>query len=85
MAISVPNGLSSIPALNGFAVTPSDSVDLAAASRGIYVGVSGNVKVTTLNGDAVTFVGLAAGIIHPIAASRVWSTGTAATSIVAVY
>jgi hypothetical protein len=72
------------PAINASAVTPSDSTDLTDTSRGLYVGVSGDVKVTMAGGAAVTFVGLAAGVIHPIRASRVWSTGTTATSIIAI-
>lgn len=75
-----------VPAANAVAVTPHDTNELAVYSRGLYVGVSGNVAVI-LAGDssAVTFVGLAAGIIHPIRAKVVKSTGTTATSIVAVY
>lgn len=74
------------PGITFAAVTPNDSTDLpAGASRGLYVGVSGNVKINDVNGAAVVFVGLAAGIIHPIRAHRVWNTGTDATSIVAVY
>lgn len=74
-----------IPAQNAVAVTPHDTNELTVYSRGLYVGVSGNVAVI-LAGDssAVTFVGLAAGIIHPIRAKVVLSTGTTATSIVAV-
>ena len=73
------------PALNGFAVTPSDSADLANVARGVYVGATGNLRVTTINGDVVTFTALAAGVIHPISARRIHSTGTTATSIIAVY
>lgn len=73
------------PCANAAAVTAHDTNELAHYSRGLYVGVAGNVKVTTVGGDAVTFVGLAAGVIHPIRAKIVWSTGTAATSIVAVW
>jgi hypothetical protein len=73
------------PATHAFAVTPDNSNDLAIFTRGIYVGVSGNVKVDTTEGDTVTFVGLAAGIIHPIAVRRVYATLTTATSIVGVY
>jgi hypothetical protein len=73
------------PATNAFAVTPHDTNELASHTRGIYVGVTGNVKVTTINGDAVTFVGLASGVIHPIMAKIIWSAGTTATSIVGVY
>lgn len=73
------------PAEHAVAITTSDSVDLANATRGLYVGVSGDVKVNTVGGDTVTFVGLAAGIIHPIRATRVYLTGTDAVNIVGVY
>ena len=73
------------PAVNAFAVTPHDTNELTSHTRGIYVGVTGNVKITTINGDAVTFVGLASGVIHPIMAKIIWSAGTTATSIVGVY
>lgn len=73
------------PVSSGFAVTPADDADLPYATRGIYVGVSGDVKVDLAGGDTVTFVGLAAGMIHPIRAKRVYDTGTDAESIVGVY
>lgn len=73
------------PVENMFAVTPSDSVDLAYASRGIYVGVSGDVQLKTINDDVITLVGLAAGVWHPIRARRIYSTSTTATDIVAGY
>lgn len=73
-------------ATGAVAVTPSDTVDLArGATKGIYLGGGGNVKVDLANGDSVTFTGLAGGVIHPISAKRVWATGTTATSILAVY
>lgn len=53
-----------------------------AAFKGIYVGVSGNVAVTGLDDVDTTFVGLAAGVIHPIGGKAVLNTGTTATSIV---
>jgi len=77
-------GLTS-PAENGASVTPSDSVDLTNFTRGVYVGVSGDLKVDLVTGDTVTFVGLAGGVIHPIRARRIHATGTTATSIVGVY
>ena len=73
------------PAEGGSAITPNDSADLATSTRGLYVGASGDVKVTLVGGDTVTFTGLAAGIIHPLRAERVFATGTTATSIVGVY
>lgn len=82
--MSIPQ-LDSRPAQAAFAVTPHDSTNFTTAARGIYVGVSGNVVAVMLNGDVVTFVGLAAGVIHPIACVRINSTSTDATSIVGVY
>ncbi len=71
------------PAGKAAAVTPSDATVLEP-TRGLYCGVSGDVKVTMLDGTAVTFVGLAAGVVHPLVVTMVWSTGTDATSIVAL-
>ena len=67
-----------------FAITPHNTNDLAVPTRGIYVGVSGDVKVD-IGGVAITLVGLAAGMIHPLQVTRVYATGTTATSIVGVY
>lgn len=66
------------------AVTPSDSVNLTTPAV-IFVGVAGAVKVTTAQGSAVTFIGVLAGSCLPVQVLRVWSTGTTATSMVAVY
>lgn len=73
------------PAKGAAAITPSDTTDLTTVTRGLYVGVSGNVKVDMADGTTVTFTGLASGIIHPISAVRVYATGTTATNILAVY
>lgn len=67
-------------------VTPSDTVNLAlGACRGIWVGVAGDVKVTTPRGNEVTYPAVVAGLAHPIKAVRIWSTGTTATTILALY
>ena len=67
-------------------VTPNDTVDLAIApTKGLYVGVSGNIAVIMADDTEVTIVALAEGMIHPISVKRVKSTGTTATSILAVY
>ena len=74
----------SSPAEDGLAVTPSDDNDLETATRGINVAASGAVKLTTVNGtDLVVYI--AAGTVFPIRAQRIWSTGTAATGIVALF
>lgn len=66
------------------AVTPSDTVNLATPSV-IYVGVGGNVKVTTASGDVVTFTGVLGGTVIPVQVARVWSGSTTATSMLAIY
>jgi threonine/homoserine efflux transporter RhtA len=74
------------PATKGFAVTPSDTVNLAAGiCRAIYVGVGGNVVVVHGDDTTVTYTSLAAGVVHPIMAKRINNTNTTATSIVALY
>lgn len=72
------------PATDAISITPSDSTDLSKAVRGIYVGATGNVKVDMIDGSTVTFTALAAGVIHPLAVSRVYATGTTASNIVGV-
>lgn len=66
------------------AITKSDSTNLAYPSV-VYVGGTGNVKVTTAQGSTVTFVGVPAGAVIPVQVIRVWSTDTTATSMVAIY
>lgn len=71
-------------------VTPSDTANLTMPSgsnytKGIYVGVAGDLKVRMTNGADITFTNIAAGIFQPISVLRVFSTGTTATNIVAVY
>lgn len=71
-------------------VTPSDTVSITFPSgthysKGIYVGVTGNLVAVMADGTVVTFTSLAAGVIHPISAKRVNATSTTATGILAVY
>lgn len=76
-------GLTS-PADTAEAVTPSDSVDLTNVSRALWVGGAGNISVIMGNGATVLFSGIAAGTLLPIRVSRVKSTSTTATLIVAI-
>lgn len=65
-------------------VTPADGTDLAYISRWLIIGVAGNIKVTPPLGAAAVTIAVPAGLL-PIQAARVWSTGTTATGIVALY
>lgn len=62
--------------------TPSTDLFESGVSKGIYVGVSGDVKVDAPTGGAVTYVGLAAGVFHSIPCTKVYQTGTDATDII---
>lgn len=72
----------SSPAFSSIAVTPSDSTILPE-TRALYIGNGGNVAVTTRAGDS-TFVNVVGGTILPVACTKVLSTGTTATSILAL-
>ena len=52
---------------------------------GIYVGTGGDVKVTTVGGTDVTFAGVPGGTILPLGITKIWSTGTTASSIVGFF
>lgn len=72
------------PAFGAFAVTKSDSTTLAGV-RALYVGGAGDVAVMPLGSTvAVTLVGVPAGSVLPIRVTKVMSTNTTATSIVAL-
>jgi hypothetical protein len=72
-----------VPISNAAAVTPSDSADLEVTSRQLHIGTGGNLKVTLVGGDTVTYYNLASGQDFARRVSRVWSTGTTCSNIVA--
>ena len=81
------------PAVTAVAVTPHDTNDLAeqtiqgdtvVAARALYIGTAGALRVNTILGDTVTFGNVGVGIL-PLMVTRVFSTGTVATNIVALY
>ncbi|MCA3716897.1 MAG: hypothetical protein IM674_01455 [Brevundimonas sp.] len=75
----------SAPARRAEAVTPSDTVDLSAVAKSLYVGGPGDVRVQPAGGGAaVTLSAHPIGYL-PVQVSRVLATGTTATSIVALF
>lgn len=77
------SGLDS-PARNAAPVTPDDNSDLPVAARSLYVGAPGDVRITTVGGDMVTFTGVPAGVL-PVRTARVHATGTTAAGIIAIW
>ena len=72
-------------AVSAAAVTPSDGSDLPITpTRALYIGNTGALKVDMADGSTVTFANCPAGVL-PISVKRVYSTGTAATNIAALY
>jgi hypothetical protein len=51
----------------------------------LYIGGTGSVDVTTAGGDRVTFVDMLTGQFVPVQVIKVWSTGTSATDILALW
>ncbi len=82
------------PGEAALAVTLSDSTGIFATigggpTRALYVGSGGDVSVEMfdprLNEKTVVFVAVLTGTILPIAITRVNSTGTTASSLVAIW
>lgn len=65
------------------AVTPSDTTDLPVASRALWVGTPGDLRVTTVGGTTETIPNVSGWV--PGRISRVWAAGTEADGIVAFW
>lgn len=72
------------PAVGGAAVAPSDTATIEA-TKAVWVGGAGNLKVTYLDGATDTLTGVPAGTMLRIRVTKVWATGTTATTISALY
>jgi hypothetical protein len=73
------------PAWEHFAITPSNSDNFRVVTRGIYVGVAGDVAVVSQSDNVVIYKNAVAGSIIPVMAKRVNSTNTTATDLVGLY
>lgn len=71
------------PAYSAVAITPSDAT-VIPKTRGIWVGVTGNIAVRMANGESVTFANVPVGLL-PIQVDMVKSTSTTATTMLALY
>jgi hypothetical protein len=76
------------PYTRAVTITPSDSTDLAETPRALQIHAgtgSTPVKVTMAGDSAAVTMNLQTGFIFPLRVSRVWATGTSATSVIALY
>ena len=82
------------PGENAIAVTPSDSISIDFAlsggpTRALYVGSGGDLSVEMfgplLHEKTVVFISVLTGTLLPIGITRVNSTGTTASSLVAIW
>lgn len=75
---------------HGALVTPSDTEtlqeDLSTNNKSscLFVGVGGDVRVLSAGGDDVVFAGVPSGCFMPVHVTKVFATGTTASSILAV-
>jgi len=82
-AIDTQNAGDANPSGKYFAITPSDTVDFVdGETRGIYVGVTGNLVAVSEDGHVVTFLNAVQGTVLPIRAVRINATSTTATNLV---
>jgi hypothetical protein len=82
----IPTNKVTQQAIKAVAVDVSSSdVTLAIPGAVLYIGTGGDVKVTTISGDDVTFKNLPNGSVLAVQVKKVFSTGTDADDIVALY
>lgn len=68
------------PARVHFAITPSDTVDLAQPARSVYCNVAGTAVLRDGAGTNISYT-LSVGQVLPLEVVRVLATGTTATVI----
>tara|TARA_Y100000385_G_scaffold48784_1_gene45252 strand:+ start:4071 stop:4325 length:255 start_codon:yes stop_codon:yes gene_type:complete len=72
------------------AVTPSDTADILHVETGdvqpcvLYIGVAGDIKVTTAGNNDITFKNVPVGFL-PVQVKQVFATGTTASEIIALW
>ena len=70
----------------GESVTKSDSQDLGEKKAELFIGTGGDVKVSLYGGSVVTLKNIPSGtFLKGIFVNRVYSRGTTARDIVAIY
>lgn len=65
-------------------VTLSDSAEIPV-TRSLFIGVGGNVQVQMADGQTVVFKNTNTGSILPVQVTKVFTTNTTATDIIALF
>jgi hypothetical protein len=73
------------PPEEAVAILPDDAADLAVATRAVYVGGAGDLRVRMLGGGEVTLAAVPAGTLLPLRVVRILATGTSATALVGLW
>ena len=71
------------PASRAISVTTHNTNRLTNMSRALYVGTAGDIRVRMLSGEIITFKNVQGWL--PIRVIQVFTTGTTASDIVAVW
>lgn len=72
-----------VPTINAQAITKSDATTYSPPIRALYVGGTGDVAITTAQGDVVTLSALPVGsVIDWVYITKVMSTNTTASLLV---
>jgi hypothetical protein len=66
-------------------ITPSDTAELSFATRAIYVGTAGNLRLRMLDGSTVTLTNLQSGAMYALRSDRIMATGTTAGGLVGLW
>ena len=80
----LPTGKVTQQAIRAVAIGVGSDTDLNVPGAVVFIGVGGDVKVTTVSGDTAVFKNLASGSILPVQVRRVWADSTA-TDMIALY
>lgn len=72
------------PYRDATSITPNDAT-VIPTTRGVYVGGTGHLEVVMFGGTTVIFKGVPVGTLLPIHATKIKSTNTTATLILALY
>ncbi len=71
------------PAEICFAIVPDDNADIQMATKALYVGQGGNLRLVSVrNENAISFMNVPSGAILDVRVRQVLATGTTASDIV---